>query len=56
MTRVSDGDSIVVTIDGTEQRVRLLGVDAPEHGRALAAGGVDAIITNRPAQARSALG
>ena len=32
VTRVSDGDSIVVTIHGTEQRVRLLGVDAPEHG------------------------
>ncbi len=31
-------------------------VDAPEHVRALAAVGVDAIITNRPAQARSALG
>lgn len=32
VVRVSDGDSLVVSIDGLEQRVRLLGVDAPEFG------------------------
>jgi len=29
---VQDGDSLLVEIDGTEERVRLIGVNAPEHG------------------------
>lgn len=30
VTRVVDGDTIVVSIDGTEQKVRLLGINTPE--------------------------
>jgi micrococcal nuclease len=30
VTRVVDGDTILVRLDGAERRVRLLGVDAPE--------------------------
>ena len=29
---VLDGDTIEVTLDGTEERVRLIGIDAPERG------------------------
>lgn len=32
LVRVEDGDSLLVEIDGVEERVRLLGVDAPERG------------------------
>ncbi|NLL36856.1 MAG: thermonuclease family protein [Fretibacterium sp.] len=30
VTRVVDGDTVVVNVEGTERRVRLLGVDTPE--------------------------
>lgn len=30
VVRVVDGDTIVVSIDGTEQKVRLIGIDTPE--------------------------
>ena len=30
VTRVVDGDTAVITVDGTERRVRFLGVDTPE--------------------------
>lgn len=30
LVRVVDGDTIVVDIDGTEQKVRLIGIDTPE--------------------------
>ncbi|MGQ0521693.1 MAG: thermonuclease family protein [Actinomycetota bacterium] len=34
VTRVVDGDTIRVRLDGTEERVRLIGIDTPEtHGR-----------------------
>jgi len=32
VVRVDDGDSLVVDIDGDEQRVRLIGINAPEQG------------------------
>lgn len=32
VVHVDDGDSIVVTIDGVEARVRLIGINAPEQG------------------------
>ncbi len=32
LVRVDDGDSLIVEIDGQEQRVRLIGVNAPEAG------------------------
>jgi micrococcal nuclease len=32
LVRVVDGDTIVVSVDGDEERVRLLGMDAPERG------------------------
>lgn len=32
VARVSDGDTITVMIEGVSQRVRLLGIDAPEDG------------------------
>lgn len=32
LVRVIDGDTIVVSIDGTEERVRLVGIDTPEEG------------------------
>lgn len=33
---VSDGDSIVVDVDGRRERLRLIGIDAPEEGDCLA--------------------
>lgn len=30
---VIDGDTIIVTVDGTEETVRLLGIDTPETGK-----------------------
>ena len=30
VVRVVDGDTIDVTVDGTEERVRLIGIDTPE--------------------------
>ncbi len=33
VTRVIDGDTIVVSINGKEEKVRLIGIDTPEHGR-----------------------
>lgn len=32
LVRVVDGDTIVVSIDGKEERVRLVGIDTPEKG------------------------
>lgn len=32
LVRVEDGDSLLVEIDGIEERVRLIGIDAPERG------------------------
>ena len=34
VVRVIDGDTIVVTVDGAEERVRFVGVDTPERGEA----------------------
>jgi endonuclease YncB( thermonuclease family) len=36
VTFVPDGDSLVVVVDGREERVRLLGIDAPEKGQPFA--------------------
>jgi hypothetical protein len=33
---VTDGDTLSVEVDGTLERVRLIGIDAPEHGECLA--------------------
>lgn len=33
--RVEDGDSLVVEVDGIEERVRLIGINAPERGECL---------------------
>ncbi len=33
VTRVIDGDTIVVLLDGREEKVRLIGIDTPEKGR-----------------------
>jgi micrococcal nuclease len=33
VTRVIDGDTIVVLLNGREERVRLIGIDTPERGR-----------------------
>lgn len=32
LVRVDDGDSLVVSIDGREERVRMIGINAPEQG------------------------
>ena len=34
VVRVSDGDTIVVLVDGAEQRIRLYGIDCPEKKQA----------------------
>ena len=36
VTRIVDGDTIVVTYGGRADRVRVLGIDAPEKGRCYA--------------------
>ncbi len=36
MVEVVDGDTIVVASDGTEERVRLIGINSPERGECLA--------------------
>jgi micrococcal nuclease len=51
VTRVVDGDTIVVRLDGREERVRYLGLDAPEvanvdAGTAAECGGDEARIAN----------
>ncbi|HMS46479.1 thermonuclease family protein [Candidatus Microthrix sp.] len=33
---MTDGDTLSVEVDGTLERVRLIGIDAPEHGECLA--------------------
>lgn len=35
LVRVDDGDSITVVLDGREERVRLIGINAPEQGECL---------------------
>lgn len=32
LIRVIDGDTIVVTVDGVEERIRIIGIDTPERG------------------------
>jgi micrococcal nuclease len=51
VTRVVDGDTIVVRVDGREERVRYIGVDAPELARAdtgqpAECGGAEALAAN----------
>lgn len=33
LVRVIDGDTVVVSVDGKEERVRLVGIDTPEEGK-----------------------
>lgn len=33
VTRIIDGDTVVVFINGKQEKVRLIGIDTPEHGR-----------------------